>query len=321
MMNILFPWPLLYRTGAESRTEARTLIPSVSAPGRGQQRSPRYDLGTSPARSPLAATVGGPTPARFTSRPPVPAPRVTFPSAPQGHLPPNAPHPTFLQPPRPYRQCRFTLKRCHESLAQAEPFCHARFLHTTLPRKGLEEFFDDPKNWGEKTVKSGDAWNIKQLRAKSSQDLHKLWYVLLKEKNMLLTLEQESKRQQKPMPSPERLEKVQKSMKNIDLVVREREIALRLLQTGHEKPVPGEWRNDFLGRTYWYSYKEWPIPWYLNKKYKKRKFYYLPHVNRFIRLRLEKYLRLRNRRQNLEKKKQKLLEKKFPHLAVKSQSQ
>ncbi|XP_048810983.1 39S ribosomal protein L47, mitochondrial [Lagopus muta] len=215
----------------------------------------------------------------------------------------------------------FTQNRCHESLAQAEPLCHARLLHTTLPRKGLEEFFDDPKNWGEKTVKSGDAWNIKQLRAKSSQDLHKLWYVLLKEKNMLLTLEQESKRQQKPMPSPERLEKVQKSMKNIDLVVKEREIALRLLQTGHEKPVPGEWRNDFLGRTYWYSYKEWPIPWYLNKKYKKRKFYYLPHVNRFIRLRLEKYLRQRNRRQNLEKKKQKLLEKKFPHLAVKSQSQ
>lgn len=42
-------------------------------------------------------------------------------------------------------------------------------------------------------------------------------------------------------------------MKNIDLVVKEREIALRLLQTGHEKPVPGEWRHDFLGRTYWYE--------------------------------------------------------------------
>ncbi|OXB54838.1 hypothetical protein ASZ78_016451 [Callipepla squamata] len=189
------------------------------------------------------------------------------------------------------------LSPCRRSVPRSGPLCRARLLHATLPQRGLEEFFDDPKNWGEKTVKSGDAWNIKQLRAKSSQDLHKLWYVLLKEKNMLLTLEQESKRQLKPMPSPERLEKVQKSMKNIDLVVREREIALRLLQTGHEKPVPGEWRNDFLGRTYWYgkdllhtlsvfswySYKEWPIPWYLNKKYKKRKFYYLPHVNRFIR--------------------------------------
>ncbi|XP_037262861.1 39S ribosomal protein L47, mitochondrial [Falco rusticolus] len=214
-----------------------------------------------------------------------------------------------------------TLNLFHKGLAKVEPLCQLKFLHTTLSRKGLEEFFDDPGNWGEKSVKSGDAWNIKQLRGKSSEDLHKLWYVLLKEKNMLLTLEQESKRQHRPMPSPERLDKVKKSMRNIDLVVREREIALRLLQTGHEKPAPGEWRHDFLGRTYWYTYKEWPIPWYLNKKYRKRKFYYLPHVDRFIRLRLEKSLRIRARRQNLERKRQKLLQIKFPHLAVKSQGQ
>ncbi|XP_062438801.1 large ribosomal subunit protein uL29m isoform X1 [Rhea pennata] len=214
-----------------------------------------------------------------------------------------------------------TLNLFQKNLAKVEPLHRFKLLHTTSARKGLEEFFDDPQNWGEKTVKSGDAWNIKQLRGKSSEDLHKLWYVLLKEKNMLLTLEQESKRQHRPMPSPERLEKVEKSMKNIDLVVREREDALRLLQTGQEKPVPGEWRQDFLGRTYWYTYKEWPIPWYLNKKYKKRKFYYLPHVNHFIRLRIEKSLCRRARRQNLEKKQQKLLEVKFPHLAVKSQSQ
>ncbi|KFQ32021.1 PREDICTED: 39S ribosomal protein L47, mitochondrial, partial [Merops nubicus] len=211
-----------------------------------------------------------------------------------------------------------TLNLFHKNAAKAEPFHQLKFLHTTLSRKGLEEFFDDPKNWGENTVKSGDAWNIKQLRGKSSEDLHKLWYVL---KNMLLTLEQESKRQLRPMPSPERLEKVEKSMKNIDLVVKEREVALRLLQTGHEKPVPGEWRYDFLGRTYWYTCKEWPIPWYLNKKYKRRKFYYLPHVNHFIRLRLEKFLRTRARRQNLERTRRKVLESKFPHLAVKSQSQ
>ncbi|KFQ15203.1 hypothetical protein N330_09986, partial [Leptosomus discolor] len=214
-----------------------------------------------------------------------------------------------------------TLNLFHKNLAKVEPLHQLKFLHTTLSRKGLEEFFDDPRNWGEKTVKSGDAWNIKQLRGKSSEDLHKLWYVLLKEKNMLLTLEQESKRQLRHMPSPERLEKVEKSMKNIDLVVREREIALRLLQTGHEKPAPGEWRRDFLGRTYWYTYKEWPIPWYLNKKYKKRKFYYLPHVDRFIRLRLEKSLRRRARKKNLERTRQKVLESKFPHLAAKSQRQ
>ncbi|XP_064865607.1 large ribosomal subunit protein uL29m-like isoform X2 [Oncorhynchus nerka] len=53
----------------------------------------------------------------------------------------------------------------------------------------------------------------KQLRTKTNEDLHKLWYVLLKEKNMLLTTEQESKRQRIQMPSPERLKKIERSMK------------------------------------------------------------------------------------------------------------
>jgi hypothetical protein len=47
----------------------------------------------------------------------------------------------------------------------------------------------------------------------TTEKYHSLWvlcyrYVLLKERNMLLTLEQEAKRQRLPMPSPERLEKV-----------------------------------------------------------------------------------------------------------------
>uniref|UniRef100_A0A8C8VFF2 Large ribosomal subunit protein uL29m n=1 Tax=Pelusios castaneus TaxID=367368 RepID=A0A8C8VFF2_9SAUR len=207
----------------------------------------------------------------------------------------------------------------HKS-TKIEPVYQCNFLHTTLSRKGLEEFFDEPKNWGETVVKSGDEWHASLLRNKSHEDLHKLWYVLLKEKNMLLTLQQEAKRQSLPMPSPERLEKVEKSMGRIDLVIKERETALRLLQTGHEKPQPGDWRNDFLGRTYWYRYKEWPIPWYLNSRHKRRKFFYTSRVNYFIRLRLEKYLKKQSRRKSLEKKKKLLLQKKFPHLAAQSKN-
>ncbi|CAH2247757.1 39S ribosomal L47, mitochondrial [Pelobates cultripes] len=182
---------------------------------------------------------------------------------------------------------------------------------------GLQEFFDDPKNWGE-TVKSGDAWTIKQLRGKSDEDLHKLWYVLLKEKNMLLTLEQESKRQRVAMPSHERLSKVNKSMKRLDIVLKEREDSLRLLQTGQEKPYPGDWRKDVFGETNWYTYKEWPMPWYMNRGYKKKNFFALPYVDHYVRLKIEKQLRCKARRINAEKEKKRDLEERFPHLANKS---
>lgn len=46
----------------------------------------------------------------------------------------------------------------HKNPAKAEPVHQLRFLHTSLSRRGLEEFFDDPKNWGEKTVKSGELY-------------------------------------------------------------------------------------------------------------------------------------------------------------------
>nr|KAF6478140.1 mitochondrial ribosomal protein L47 [Molossus molossus] len=192
---------------------------------------------------------------------------------------------------------------------------HCRILHTTLSRKGLEEFFDDPKNWGEEKVKSGASWTCQQLRNKSNEDLHKLWYVLLKERNMLLTLEQEAKRQILPMPSPERLEKVIESMDALDKVVQEREDALRLLQTGQEKARPGAWRKDIFGRIIWHKFKQWPIPWYLNKRYNRKRFFAMPYVERFDRLKCEKQARIQARKKNLEKKKAIRLQAKFPHLS------
>ncbi|XP_053420761.1 39S ribosomal protein L47, mitochondrial isoform X1 [Nycticebus coucang] len=211
--------------------------------------------------------------------------------------------------------CRISLGLLPKNIPDVTSLQHCRLLHTTLSRKGLEEFFDDPKNWGEEKVKSGASWTCQQLRNKSNEDLHKLWYVLLKERNMLLTLEQEAKRQRLPMPSPERLEKVIDSMDALDKVVQEREDSLRLLQTGQEYPRPGAWRRDIFGRIIWHKFKQWPIPWYLNKRYRKKRFFAMPYVERFVRLRFEKEARIRTRKKSLEKKKEKFLQKKFPHLS------
>ncbi|XP_034035788.1 39S ribosomal protein L47, mitochondrial [Thalassophryne amazonica] len=194
-----------------------------------------------------------------------------------------------------------------------------RSLHTTVSRRGLEEFFDYPENWGETTVKSGAPWTVTKLRAKSNEDLHKLWYVLLKEMNMLRTLEQESKRQRLPMPSPERIKKVQRSMTRMDIVVNERESALRLLQTGQENPRPRDWRKNVFGEVRWYQYKEHPIPWYLNTRYKRTKYFTPKFVEPHIRLRLEKDLRIKLRKAATARQKLAKLKEKFPHMKVPAQ--
>lgn len=114
------------------------------------------------------------------------------------------------------------------------------------------EFFDDQKNWGQSEVKSGRAWRLEELRIKSNSDLHKLWYVLLKEKNMLLTMEYECKQQVELFPSPERIDKVELSMSNLETVVRERNKAYHLLETGTDGERPGRMVNNQLGMRFYY---------------------------------------------------------------------
>ncbi|XP_055077123.1 39S ribosomal protein L47, mitochondrial isoform X2 [Periophthalmus magnuspinnatus] len=193
---------------------------------------------------------------------------------------------------------------------------HCRTLHTSINRRGLDEFFDFPENRGETTVKSGAPWTAKQLRTKSNEDLHKLWYVLLKEKNMLLTLEQEAKRQRLQMPSPERIRKVERSMIRLETVVNERETAVRLLQTGQEKGRPGAWRKNKFGYIYWYRFKEYAIPWYMNRRYKRKQFYTPKFVEPHIRLRIEKNMRERARKKTLQKETLEKLKEKFPQMKV-----
>ncbi|XP_072539103.1 large ribosomal subunit protein uL29m [Salminus brasiliensis] len=205
----------------------------------------------------------------------------------------------------------FLQRQNYDSFRFSRPL-QCRLLHSSSSRWGLDEFFDLPENWGESNVKSGAPWTAKQLRAKSNEDLHKLWYVLLKEKNMLLTTEQEAKRQRVQMPSPERIKKIERSMRRLDTVVTEREDALRLLQTGQEKGRPGDWKRNIFGKTFWYRFREHPIPWYMNKIYKRKRFYTESFVATHTRLSLEKHLRRKMQREEREKEKQKKLSEMFP---------
>ncbi|XP_028394233.1 39S ribosomal protein L47, mitochondrial-like [Dendronephthya gigantea] len=108
------------------------------------------------------------------------------------------------------------------------------WIHTSNVRLGIEEFF--PPNMLEtkqplpEEVKSGRSWRAGELRQKSNEDLHKLWYILLKERNMLLTVQEEAKRQEIVMVSPERLQKVKKSMALIKVVLNERKQAIELIE-------------------------------------------------------------------------------------------
>ena len=120
----------------------------------------------------------------------------------------------------------------------------------------LEEFRDQLSRTDRMKENVGRPWSVTELRRKSYDDLHKLWYVgrnivkfhdytilyyiqpllsptpfihcryvLYKEKNMLLTEVNLSRRRTIPMPQPERRLKVKKGMAAIKCVLGERKRA------------------------------------------------------------------------------------------------
>ncbi|CAJ1343930.1 unnamed protein product, partial [Effrenium voratum] len=106
-----------------------------------------------------------------------------------------------------------------------------------LPRRGVEEFWQggvrDPKlNATQKQANaiSGDPWPAVLLRQKSFEDMHKLWYVLLKEKNFLLAEQHEARQQKIRWKHHGRLKKVKLSMKRILTVLTRREIHQQILK-------------------------------------------------------------------------------------------
>ena len=134
------------------------------------------------------------------------------------------------------------------------------------------EFFDNEKNWNKNKVATGREWKTDELRIKSNEDLHKLWYdfslrnnflstcfciyllqylmnryVLLKERNMLITMEDACNDAYELFPSPERIDKVEMSMKNLETVVRERNEAYYKLETGESGEQPSVYVFNCFG--------------------------------------------------------------------------
>ncbi|KAL1933576.1 hypothetical protein VTP01DRAFT_7666 [Rhizomucor pusillus] len=96
---------------------------------------------------------------------------------------------------------------------------------TPAPAKGLYQFFENGEALP-KRITTGRSWTAKELRQKSFEDLHKLWYVLLKERNVLATQRGEARRQQLStdvFDNSDRMKKVRKSMARIKLVLNERQ--------------------------------------------------------------------------------------------------
>lgn len=95
---------------------------------------------------------------------------------------------------------------------------------SAVPRRGIEEFFPVqnqlgegakpgnltkvPSTAGTKAIAVGGDWKAWMLREKSTEDLHKLWYVLLKERNALLTERQQCRSKNIAMPNASRRVKV-----------------------------------------------------------------------------------------------------------------
>ncbi|CAJ1970263.1 unnamed protein product [Cylindrotheca closterium] len=86
----------------------------------------------------------------------------------------------------------------------------------------LDAFRDSVDRQTRASEPVGRPWSVKELRRKSYDDLHKLWYVLYLERNMLLTEQQLSRTRQLIFPQPQRMKKVQKSMAAIKQVLGER---------------------------------------------------------------------------------------------------
>ncbi|KAG7212808.1 hypothetical protein KM043_013064 [Ampulex compressa] len=206
----------------------------------------------------------------------------------------------------------------HSTFVQRLIYAPRVLIHNTPVQNDLMEFFDAKDNWSSNHIKVGRSWKKDELRIKANEDLHKLWFVLLKERNMLLTMEELCKNEFKPFPNPERLDKVQESMSNIETVVRERNKAYHMLETGEHGERPAKLVYNALGLRFYYKMRQYTMPKYRNKKWHTKHMFGFGGfaVRKFLRLYREKIWNSRRIMRNREKNRVTVLLRKFPNVDI-----
>ncbi|KAI6228513.1 39S ribosomal protein L47, mitochondrial [Aphelenchoides besseyi] len=143
----------------------------------------------------------------------------------------------------------------------------------------IYEFFEaaslDPSSEVRLKNRPGRSWSVEELRLKSNSDLHKLWYVLLKERNVLLTMRSIRYLRGMKFPNPERFDKVKESMENLESVIHERNDAVLRLETGDGASPPMRTITSFMGFTYQKQVAEHYEPAEVTKK----KEYEVPYLD------------------------------------------
>lgn len=122
-----------------------------------------------------------------------------------------------------------------ETMNRITPFLRTLRQASTFPRpppanlnsqKGVEQFIDIGTSAGAR--RNGRAWRTSELRLKSFDDLHKLWFVLLKERNILLSEKAWCKTNERYWQNGHsNLGKVKQSMARLKTVISERTRALK----------------------------------------------------------------------------------------------
>jgi large subunit ribosomal protein L47 len=117
-------------------------------------------------------------------------------------------------------------------------------LQNSLERHPLDILFRDDETLLDENGKRqvGRSWRPEELRLKSFEDLHALWFVLLKERNMLQTERIIARKANAQMVNPARLKKVRASMARLKTILgeRSREHQMAIVENEEEAVVEVE---------------------------------------------------------------------------------